>query len=109
LLSEEWIMRSTRLVSTTGASDTLFGGYGYLWWIAGPEHDLNAAGIPAGTYSANGMGGNFLTILPGLRAVVAVTTDPGIEESNAQPPDNAASAVTGYPAFVRDVVDALQS
>ena len=64
LLSQEWITRSTCLVSTTGASDTLFGGYGHLWWIAGPEQDLTAAGIPAATYSANGMGGNFLTILP---------------------------------------------
>jgi CubicO group peptidase (beta-lactamase class C family) len=109
LLSEEWITRSTRLISTTGAGDTLFGGYGYLWWIAGPEQDLSAAGIPAGTYSANGMGGNFLTILPGLRAVVAVTTGPGVEESNPQPPDNTSSAVTGYPRFVRDLVDALRS
>jgi CubicO group peptidase (beta-lactamase class C family) len=109
LLSQEWIMRSTCLVSATGASDTLFGGYGYLWWIAGPEQDLTAAGIPAGTYSANGMGGNFLTILPGLRAVVAVTTGPGIEESNPPPPDNTSSAVTGYPPFVRNFVDALRS
>jgi CubicO group peptidase (beta-lactamase class C family) len=109
LLSQEWITRSTCLVSTTGASDTLFGGYGHLWWIAGPEQDLSAAGIPAGTYSANGIGGNFLTILPGLRAVVAVTTGPGIEESNPQPPDNTSSAVTGYPPFVRNLVDALRS
>jgi hypothetical protein len=55
------------------------------------------------------MGGNFLTILPGLRAVVAVTTGPGVEESNPQPPDNTSSAVTGYPRFVRDLVDALRS
>ena len=109
MLSEEWIARSTRLVSNTGASDALFGGYGFLWWIAGPEHDLSAAGIPAGTYSANGMGGNFLTILRGLRAVVAVTTGPGVEEPNSQPPDNSSSAVTGYPAFIRNLVDALRS
>jgi CubicO group peptidase (beta-lactamase class C family) len=109
LLSEEWIARSTRMVSTTGASDALFGGYGYLWWIAGPEQDLSAAGIPAGTYSANGMGGNFVTILPGLRAVVAVTTGPGVEESDPQLPDNSSSAVTRYPAFIRNLVDALRS
>ncbi|MDT5044949.1 MAG: hypothetical protein QOG75_802 [Mycobacterium sp.] len=109
LLSEEWIARSTRMVSATGASDALFGGYGFLWWIAGPEQDLRAAGIPAGTYSANGMGGNFVTILPGLRAVVAVTTGPGVEESNPDQPDNASSAVTGYPSFVRNLVDALRS
>jgi CubicO group peptidase (beta-lactamase class C family) len=109
LLSEEWITRSTRLVSTTGASDTLFGGYGYLWWIAGPEQDMTAAGIPAGTYSANGLGGNFLTILPGLRAVVAVTTRSGIDESTPQPPDNTPSAVADYPAFVRNLVDVLRS
>jgi CubicO group peptidase (beta-lactamase class C family) len=109
LLSEEWIARSTRMISATGASDALFGGYGFLWWIAGPEQDLRAAGIPAGTYSANGMGGNFVTILPGLRAVVAVTTGPGVEESNPDQPDNASSAVTGYPSFVRNLVDALRS
>jgi CubicO group peptidase (beta-lactamase class C family) len=109
LLSEEWITRSTRLIATTGANATLFGGYGYLWWIAGPEQDLTAAGIPAGTYSANGLGGNFLTILPELRAVVAVTTGPGIDEPNPQPPDNTTSTVTDYPAFVRNLVDALRS
>jgi CubicO group peptidase (beta-lactamase class C family) len=109
LLSQEWIALSTRLVSTTGAGDSLFGGYGFLWWIAGPEQDLTAAGIPAGTYSANGMGGNFLTILPGLRAVVAVTAGPGVEESNPQPPDNTSSTVTGYPRFVGYLVDALRS
>jgi len=109
LLSEDWIARSTHLVSATGASDALFGGYGFLWWIAGPERDLTAARIPAGTYSANGMGGNFLTILPGLRAVVAVTTGSGVEESNPQPPDTSSCAVTGYPRFVRAIVDVLGS
>jgi CubicO group peptidase (beta-lactamase class C family) len=109
LLSEEWIARSTRLVSTTGAGDTLFGGYGYLWWIAGPESDLAAAGIPAGTYSANGMGGNFLTILPGLHAVVAVTTGPGLDDSDRQMPDNTIAAVADYPTFVGNVVEALRS
>ena len=83
--------------------------HAFLWWIAGPEQNLTAAGIPAGTYSANGMGGNFLTILPGLRAVVAVTTGPDVEESNPQPPDDSSSAVTGYPRFVRNIVDAVRS
>jgi hypothetical protein len=55
------------------------------------------------------MGGNFLTILPGLRAVVAVTTGTGIDDSGPQPPDNTTAAVADYPAFVRNLVDALRS
>jgi hypothetical protein len=55
------------------------------------------------------MGGNFLTILPGLRDVIAVTTGRGVEESNPQPPDNTSAAVTGYPRFVGYLVDALRS
>ena len=38
---------------------------------------MSSSGIADGTYSAIGIGGNFLTVLPDVDAVVTVLTDPG--------------------------------
>jgi hypothetical protein len=38
-----------------------------FWWIAGPTDELPRLGLPTGTYSAFGFGGNFLTVLPHAR------------------------------------------
>ena len=47
-------------------------GYGYLWWIFdGPE----AKGAYAGAYTGMGYGGQFITVLPGLRMVIAHKTN----------------------------------
>lgn len=43
------------------------GGYGYLWWI-GEEKE----GPLAGSFTAAGNGGRYITILPRMNSVVAV-------------------------------------
>jgi hypothetical protein len=50
-----------------------------------------------GTYSAVGLGGNFLTVLPGVDAVLTVLADPG--ETSMTNDD--------YQALVADVAAAL--
>lgn len=54
-----------------------------FWWIAGPTDELPRLGLPTGTYSAFGFGGNFLTVLPTLDAVVCVLNDTGVELSSS--------------------------
>jgi CubicO group peptidase (beta-lactamase class C family) len=75
LLSPEWIRRSTSPVSRTNHPAGLAGMYGYCWWVAGPSDELSGSGIADSTYSAIGIGGNFLTVLPDVDAVVTVLTD----------------------------------
>jgi CubicO group peptidase (beta-lactamase class C family) len=75
LLSPEWIARSTSPVSRTNHPAGLLGMYGYCWWVAGPSEELSRNEIVAGRYSAIGFGGNFMTVLPDIDAVVTVLTD----------------------------------
>jgi hypothetical protein len=49
--------------------------YGYCWWINGPQSDLPETGPATPAFTANGFGGNYLTILPDLDVVVAITSD----------------------------------
>jgi CubicO group peptidase (beta-lactamase class C family) len=97
LLSPEWIRRSTRPLSRTNQPAGVFGMYGYCWWVAGPTDELGASGIADGTYSAVGLGGNFLTVLPAVDAVLTVLADP--EETSM--------ANNDYQALVADVAAAL--
>jgi CubicO group peptidase (beta-lactamase class C family) len=49
-------------------------GYGYLWWLwDGPS----AVGPYRGAYTGIGAIGQFLTVLPALRLVIAHKTAPG--------------------------------
>ncbi len=77
LLSQEWIARSTRAIARTNYPPGLLGAYGYCWWVAGPSDELSRPGIADGGYSSIGFAGNYLTVLPGLDAVVTVLTDSG--------------------------------
>jgi CubicO group peptidase (beta-lactamase class C family) len=97
LLSPEWIARSTSPVSRTNHPAGLSGMYGYCWWVAGPSEELSRNGIADGSYSAIGFGGNFMTVLPDIDAVVTVLTDSG-----ATPLSN-----DGYHALVADLAAVL--
>jgi CubicO group peptidase (beta-lactamase class C family) len=59
-----WVAASTRPVSPTSAEPD-HSHYGYLWWV-------NAGGgaLPHGSFSALGMGGSFVTVIPGSELVV---------------------------------------
>jgi hypothetical protein len=65
--------------------------------VAGPSDELSGSGIADGTYSAIGIGGNFLTVLPDVDAVVTVLTDSG------------ATSITNddYQAIVADLATVL--
>jgi CubicO group peptidase (beta-lactamase class C family) len=65
VLSEDWIARSTRSYSDAGGG----GGYAYMWWtFATPE--TGVAG-----YSARGVGGQMIAVLPKADLVVINRTD----------------------------------
>jgi CubicO group peptidase (beta-lactamase class C family) len=95
LISSAWIDRSTRPHATTPIPG-LLGEYGYFWWVTGPQTELPPLGLPDGTYSAFGYGGNFLTVLPALGTVVCVLNDTGVELRSST-----------YSEFLRQVVQEL--
>jgi hypothetical protein len=45
--------------------------------VVGSCDELSRTGIADGGYSSIGLGGNYLTVLPGLNVVVTVLTDSG--------------------------------
>lgn len=65
IVPEDWVALSTSAISETGFSGTQ-ARYGYLWWVSAPSSEPST---PEG-YSALGMGGQFLTVLPELALVV---------------------------------------
>jgi CubicO group peptidase (beta-lactamase class C family) len=83
LISPEWVARSTCPRARTSHPAGLFGMYGYCWWVAGPPDELGDTGIAGQMYSAVGLGGNFMTVLPAIDTVVTVVTD-----GDAVPPSN---------------------
>ena len=48
--------------------------YGRCWWVAGPGAETGA-GIPDDAYTASGLSGNFVTVIPSQRAVVVTVVD----------------------------------
>jgi CubicO group peptidase (beta-lactamase class C family) len=65
IIPKAWIDESTRSYSTTGGSVTE-SGYGLMWWVA----TRSDRGIPRGSYTAAGMGGQRLTVIPDANTVV---------------------------------------
>jgi len=96
LISPAWIEKSTQPHATT-VIPGLLGRYGYFWWVAGPEGELPQLGLPDGTYSAFGYGGNFLTVLPTLNTVVCALNDTSVELPSST-----------YSEFLRQVVQELR-
>ena len=68
-------------------------GYGYLWWVwddpAPPNaHDGDYDGFFQGAYSAMGIGGNFITLLPAFSVVVVHQVDRGKHPQAAVSPSS---------------------
>jgi CubicO group peptidase (beta-lactamase class C family) len=97
LISPEWIARSTYARARTKHPAGLFGMYGYCWWVAGPPDQLSHSGVAGQVYSAVGLGGNFMTVLPDIDTVVTV-----ISGAAAAPTTN-----NDYQELVANVVAAL--
>lgn len=75
LLPPGWVRESTALRSPAGQKGTK-SGYGMMWWVTadGPH------GLPVGSFTASGTGGQRLTIIPDSKTVVVHlmnTDEPG--------------------------------
>ena len=66
LVPESWIKRSTSLVSPDAAKP-YFSGYGCMWWILCSDKHPEFAGA----FSATGMHGQYILVVPKLKMVVA--------------------------------------
>jgi CubicO group peptidase (beta-lactamase class C family) len=53
------------------------GGYGYLWWLTIDGKHLPGIKVPEGTFSARGVGGQLLLVVPAYDLVIVhrVNTD----------------------------------
>jgi len=64
VVSSDWVDKSTGVVSKFPGG----GGFGYMWWIEGEAPGLEAL---TGAFSARGLDGQRLTVVPELNMVVA--------------------------------------
>lgn len=92
IVSSEWVSRSTRQIMATGLPDP-FCHYGYLWWVRGEN---TSSPFPPGSFSAVGLGGQILSIVPSLGLVMVALCD-NSSGGNAQMaiPDELVSAILG--------------
>ncbi len=87
LVPSSWIARTTTLVSPLAEMDAAFEdspptvgrwGYGYLWWV----WDARDPSDPlTGAFTAWGINGQYITVVPKLDMVVAHKTDPANRRS----------------------------
>jgi CubicO group peptidase (beta-lactamase class C family) len=71
IVPSEWVSRSTRPVMATGLPDP-FGHYGYLWWVRGEN---TSSALPPGSFSAVGIGGQVLSVIPSHGLVIVAMCD----------------------------------
>jgi CubicO group peptidase (beta-lactamase class C family) len=82
LLPESWVEASVRSYSTTGdqGSPATKSGYGLMWWVQTNARAHPELGIPDGSFTASGNGGQRLTVIPQIRTIVVNlmnTDEPG--------------------------------
>jgi CubicO group peptidase (beta-lactamase class C family) len=95
VLPPGWSARITRLVTPhagliperqqrLGADQRW--GYGYMWWVWDTPQDAGAANDPMqGAYTARGLGGQFITVIPQLDMVIVHKVDPRPDGDRTQP------------------------
>lgn len=66
ILPPEWVRESTRSHIRTGLQRP-FDSYGYLWWTTDGD---DPAGLPAGGFSAIGLGGQIVSVIPSHQMVI---------------------------------------
>jgi CubicO group peptidase (beta-lactamase class C family) len=72
LIPASWVDASLLSYSSTGVlgSRATKSGYGFMWWIQANAEGHPELGIPDGTFTASGNGGQRLTVVPGIETVV---------------------------------------
>jgi len=65
IIPEQWIAESTASYSEVSEKN----GYGYLWWTIAPRHP-NRRLYKLGAYLAEGVGTQYIIVLPGAKLVV---------------------------------------
>jgi CubicO group peptidase (beta-lactamase class C family) len=71
VIPRRWVRESTAPISEAGNA----GAYGYMWWVARAGIHLPGIQLPAGTYSARGVGGHQLIVIPARDLVVVHRVD----------------------------------
>jgi CubicO group peptidase (beta-lactamase class C family) len=89
LIPASWIDASVRSYSPSGdqGSNATHSGYGFLWWIQRNAAAYPEFRIPDGSFTASGLGGQLLTVIPQLETVVVNlmnTDEPGARISADQ-------------------------
>ena len=79
ILSQDWVRRSTKSYSDTGN-----GGYAYMWWLYDQPESLGEAGM----YSAQGVGGQMIAVLPGADLVIVNRTNTYLGKGVGRGPQN---------------------
>ena len=82
IVPASWVDASLRSYSTTGDQGSLAtkSGYGFMWWIQTNARAHPELGIPDGTFTASGNGGQRLTVIPQIETVIVNlmnTDEPG--------------------------------
>lgn len=62
----DWVRESTRSHIRTGLQRP-FASYGYLWWTTDGD---DSAGLPSGSFSAIGIGGQIVSVIPSHQMVI---------------------------------------
>ncbi|MBI3709821.1 MAG: serine hydrolase [Proteobacteria bacterium] len=75
IVPEAWVRQSVLPYSDAGT----YGAYGYMWWVARNGIHFPGAIMPEGTYSARGVGGHVLLVVPNRDLVVVHRVDTDIE------------------------------
>jgi CubicO group peptidase (beta-lactamase class C family) len=53
----------------------VYGGYGYMWWVAVRGQHFPGVDVGPGAFSAQGYGGHYLVVLPAYGLVVVHRRD----------------------------------
>jgi len=84
LVPRDWVRRTTTLVSPWTEMDQAFDdspptvgrwGYGRLWWVWDGPAGTDAVDPLAGAFTAWGVGGQYITVIPKLDMVIVHKTD----------------------------------
>jgi CubicO group peptidase (beta-lactamase class C family) len=82
IVPEAWIEKSTRANEMLKVNGVDVGGYEYLWWVEYGGVHFPEVSIP-GMFSARGVGGHYLLVIPSLDLVIAhrVDNEPSVKDS----------------------------